>query len=109
MRERPALGVLTGEPDRHTVRDEARERERLRLTPVDSAFEPERLATALELAEQLRMNGEVVRDDEELARSAAENILGHGGVRHAPVLTGRLRSYGVPAVPERRPGARAPP
>ena len=38
MRERAALGVLAGEPDRDPFDEERGERERLRLAPVDAAF-----------------------------------------------------------------------
>ena len=38
VRERAALGVLAGEPDRDPVDEERRERERLRLAPVDAAL-----------------------------------------------------------------------
>ena len=54
VRERAALRVLAGEPDRDPVDEERRERERLRLAPVDAAL-LERLATALELPHELRV------------------------------------------------------
>ena len=49
VRERPALGVLAGEPDRDPLDEERGERERLGLAPVDPAL-LERLAAPLELA-----------------------------------------------------------
>ena len=48
MRERAALRVLAGQPDRDALDQERRERERLGLAPVDPA-RVDRLAAALEL------------------------------------------------------------
>ena len=36
LAEGPALGVLAGEPDRRAERQQRRERERLRVSPVDA-------------------------------------------------------------------------
>jgi hypothetical protein len=54
MRERPAFGVLAGQADRYPLDDQRRERERLRLPPVD-ASSLDRLATTLELRAELGM------------------------------------------------------
>ena len=70
VRERAALRVLAGEPDRHAFGEEGRERERLGLRPVDPALLAERLAPALELLGELGVDGEAVGDGEQLARSA---------------------------------------
>ena len=58
LAERAALGVLAGEPDRHALGQQRRERQRLGVRPVDSALGPERRAAPLELLAQLRMDRE---------------------------------------------------
>ena len=63
--ERPALGVLTGEPDRDPLDEQRREGERLGLAPVDPAL-LERPAPSLELAHELRVRREAVGDAEQL-------------------------------------------
>ena len=65
MRERAALGVLSRQPDRDALDQERAERQRLRLAPVDSTI-LDRLKTAVELAFELRVHGEVLRDDQQL-------------------------------------------
>ena len=51
VRERAALGVLAGEPDRDALDEQAGERERLGLAPVDAAL-LERRRAPLELLER---------------------------------------------------------
>src|SRR6266849_8219099 len=65
MGEGAAFCVLTGQPDRDSLDEQRAERERLGLAPVDPTFldggEP-----ALELPHQLRMDGEVLGDAEQV-------------------------------------------
>ena len=49
MRERAALGVLAGQPDRDALDEQRRERERLGLAPVDASPRSIVCAPALEL------------------------------------------------------------
>src|SRR5262245_64958231 len=96
VREGPALGVLASEPHRDPLDDESAERERLRVTPVDTAF-VERVVAALELARELRMDGEPLGHAEQLSAELAEPVGGHARVdrarsvaRHS-LLVGRRR------------------
>ena len=57
--ERSALGVLAREADRDAFDEQARECERLRLAPVDSA-RVERSHAPLEHLHELRIHGEPV-------------------------------------------------
>ena len=75
VRERPALDVLPGEPDVHTVGEQRRDRKRLGVPPVDLAILGERDAPAFELLGELRERLEVGRpaqhplvQDDELLR-----------------------------------------
>ena len=72
VREGPALGVLAGEPDRDALGEQARERERLGLAPVDPAL-AERLAPALELPQQLRVRPRSPPAARAAARSSASS------------------------------------
>ena len=60
VREGAALGVLAGEPDRDPLAQQRGERERLGVPPVDAAL-LERVAAALELACELRVDREARR------------------------------------------------
>ena len=55
----PRCDVLAGEPDRDAVDEQRRVGERLGVPPVDAAL-VDRGAAALELARELRVDGEVV-------------------------------------------------
>ena len=78
MRERAALGVLAGQANRDALDEQAREGELLRLAPVDPAL-AERRAPALELAGELRMDGEAFRGLEQLVVQLAEPACSDGG------------------------------
>src|SRR5690348_17962172 len=78
VRERAALGVLAGEPDRDPLDEQARERERLGLPPVDSALF-QRLGAPVELFLQLWMNREPFRNGDERAVELAQAVGGDGG------------------------------
>src|SRR5437764_1798651 len=60
VREGAALGVLAGESDRDPLHEQARERERLGLAPVDPAL-LEGLRAAVELLLQLWVDREALR------------------------------------------------
>ena len=77
VRERAALGVLAGEPDRDSVLEERGERERLRVSPVDPAF-AQGLATAFELPCELRVDVEALRYLQELVAELEEPFGGDG-------------------------------
>src|SRR5207342_1026874 len=65
VRERAALGVLAGEPDRNAFFEQRPERERLRVAPVDSTL-AQALSPALELPGELWIDLEAVRHANEL-------------------------------------------
>ena len=87
LRERAALGVLAREPDRDAVDEQRGERERLGLAPVDPAF-VERGPAPLELARELRVDGEALRYAQELVGEAAQAFGGDGGLGSAPTANG---------------------
>ena len=100
VRERAALGVLAGEPDRDSLDEQRTECESLRLAPVDPAF-VDRLEPALQLAHQLRMHREVLRDAQQLIVQLAQPV-GRDG-RDDPVAAGvRDLSLGWRRCAERR-------
>ena len=66
LAERAALGVLAGQTDRVAVAQQRREGERLGVRPVDPLAINERLAPALELLDELGMDGEAVADAQQL-------------------------------------------
>ena len=69
MRERAALGVLAGQADRDPLDEQAGEGELLGLAPVDAAL-VERVAPALELLRELRVDGEALGHARAARRSA---------------------------------------
>ncbi len=73
-----ALRVLSGKPHGDAVDEQRRVRERLRLSPVDPAFD-DRDASPLELARELRVDGEVAWDAQELLVQLDEALGGDGG------------------------------
>ena len=77
VRERAALGVLPGEPDRNPVLEQGGEGQRLGVAPVDPAF-AEALAPALELARELRVHLELVRHLQQLIAELDEAVSGDG-------------------------------
>ena len=79
VREGAPLGVLPREADRDPVLEQRRERQRLRLAPVDTAL-GDRLAPPLELALELRMDGEPGRHREELLVERPQPLVGDGGL-----------------------------
>ena len=85
VRERAALGVLAGEPDRDPVDEQRRHRERFRLAPVDAAL-VERVAAPLELLHQLRVRLEAFRDAQQLLVQRAQPV---GRDRSHDLLFGR--------------------
>ena len=106
VRERAALGVLAREPDRDPVLEQRRERERLGVTPVDPALS-KRVAPALELPGELRVDVEALGDSKQLFVELEEAIRRYrrddGGARV------RSRSVARPAesgAAKRVPGAR---
>ena len=78
VRERAALGVLAGEPDRDPLLEQRRERERLRLPPVDPALD-ERLATPLELRASFGLTVNPSGTRRSCSLSAREPLGGDGG------------------------------
>ncbi len=96
MRERAPLGVLAGETDRNPLDEQARERERLRLSPVDPAL-AHPLAAALELLQQLLIALEALRHLEQLLVQRLQLVRRDGGddgparVGRDPSLPGRAR------------------
>ena len=60
LAEGAALGVLSGEPDRHAFGQQRGERQRLGVGPVDAALRAQRRAAALELLPELGMDGEAL-------------------------------------------------
>ena len=77
--ERPALGVLAGEADRHALGEQRGERERLGVGPVDAAVLAERGAPALELLDELRVDGEALGGGQELVVERAQLVGRDGG------------------------------
>ena len=88
VREGAALGVLACQPDGNAFHEERRERERLGLSPVDSPGRiraGHRRHAAPELAGELRMDREALRDGEQLLVQLAEALgRDRGGDRGAP-------------------------
>ena len=76
--EGAALGVLAGEADRDALDEQARERERLGLAPVDAAG-VERLDPPLEHLHELRVDGEALRHVDELGRELSEPVFRDAG------------------------------
>jgi hypothetical protein len=75
LRERAALGVLAGETDGDALDEEAGERERLGLAPVDESIgRLEGRSASLELPCELGMHGEPVRSREQLAVEGLEDV-----------------------------------
>ena len=65
LAERAALDVLAGQADRVALGQQRREGELLGVGPVDAAVVAERLAAALELLDELGVDGEAVGDGEQ--------------------------------------------
>ena len=78
MRERSALRVLAGEPDRDPLHEQRRKRQSLRLPPVDGSL-VQGLRPPVELAGELGMDGEPVGRLEELVVQRAQLLRGNGG------------------------------
>ena len=92
LRERPALGVLPGQPDRDAFHEQAGKRERLAVAPVDLAsLQP--IAAPLELPLELRMDGEAVGDAQELLVQRSEPV-GLDCGRYLGALRRWVRSLG---------------
>ena len=68
LAERAAGRVLAGQADGHALGEQRRERERLGVAPGDAAVLAERLAAAVELGHQLRVDGEARRAPSAAAR-----------------------------------------
>ena len=66
MRERPALHILPGNPDRHAVGEKRCKSERLCMAPVDSACIPHRLTTTTQCLRELAVRLEALRPREQL-------------------------------------------
>jgi hypothetical protein len=88
VRERAALSVLSREPDRDALDEQAGVGERLGLPPVDPAVD-DGVAAPLELARQLRVDREVLGDGEKLGVQLAQAISRDRG--DDPLRRGRLR------------------
>ena len=73
---------------------QARERERLCLTPVDAAVGAERLPAALELACELRVDREAVGDGQQPLVQVVEHVRADGGGRYSAVNAVALRRVG---------------
>ena len=101
VRERAALGVLAGETDRDALDEQARERKRLGLAPVDAAG-VERLGSPLEHLHELRIDGETLRHVDELGLQLAQPFCGHTGLDRG--LGGDRRVLAVPGLRRRREG-----
>ena len=69
MAERPALGVLTGEPDRRPLADQRGERETFGEPPIDFALAGERRLTSAELRRQFPIDREALGPISETAKS----------------------------------------
>ena len=78
MRERASLGVLAGEPDRNALGEQARERQRLALAPVDPT-RAKRLAPPLELLESFGVRLEALGQREQLLVQRLEPLRRDGG------------------------------
>ena len=103
--ERAALGVLAGEPDRRALGQQRGVGQRLGVRPVDAAVGAERLAPALELLDELGVDGEALGDPQQLVVERAQALGATAAVdlgrRRAVelVLAGRL----LTCRPPRRP------
>ena len=87
LAERAANGVLPREADRRPVPQERGEREKLGVAPVDGRLvSVERDGPSLELARQLRMNGEAIRDGSQAGVRLAELLERHRGLRLGRLL-----------------------
>src|SRR5215204_6479257 len=73
MGEGAPLGVLAREPDRDPLDEQAGERERLRMAPVDAA-RVERLGSPLEHLDELRVDGEALGHVDELRRELSQTF-----------------------------------
>ena len=82
VRERAALRVLARDSHGRALLDQAPERERLGERPVDPAVGTEHVAAALELGQELGMNREVRRDDQELVVQRLEPVARNRGLGH---------------------------
>src|SRR5262245_51291238 len=96
VRERAALGVLPGEADRDPLDEQASERERFRLSPVDAAL-VEGFDSPLEHLHELRIDRESFRDADELVLELAEAFGGDArldrglGARRRALAARRIR------------------
>src|SRR5215218_552539 len=77
MGECPPLRVLAGQADGRPLEHETSERKRLRMRPVDAALRADCLAPSLQLAGELRVDGEAVRDPEERLVQLLEPLAGN--------------------------------
>src|SRR5439155_20008715 len=77
VREGAALGVLAGETDRDALDQQACERERFGLAPVDAAL-LEGLRAPIELLLQLRMDRELFGHGDERPVELAQPLGGYG-------------------------------
>src|SRR3954447_10003076 len=86
VRKGAALSVLAGEADRDPLNEQACERQRLSLTPIDAAL-VESLAAAVELLLQLGMDREALRHGDERLVELAQPAGRDGGddLRPGPV------------------------
>jgi len=78
VREGAALRVLSAQPNRRPSTSSGREREALRLAPVDAAF-LDRDGAPRELLRQLRVDGEALRHGEQLRVQLAQPVGRHRG------------------------------
>ncbi len=105
LRERAALRVLAGQPDRDALGQQRRERQRLGMRPHDPGLgpaHPERLAPLIELLDELRVHGEPVRHGQELLVEHLEPVggdrrldLGRGGAVELVLAGGVLDLLGL--------------
>ena len=76
LAERAALGVLAGQAQRRALGEQRRERQRLRVRPVDVRLRRrallQRLAPAIELFDHLRVHGEAVGHAQQLLAQLAQ-------------------------------------
>src|SRR4051794_3735095 len=72
--ERPALGVLAGQPDGHALGEQRGEGEDLGVGPVDPALLAERRAPAVELLDELRVHREALGGGEQLVVELAQRV-----------------------------------
>src|SRR5204862_4713536 len=80
LAEGTALGILSGQTNGRALAQQRRERQRLRVCPLD-AFLGGESAAALQLLVELRMNREAVRHREQGVVEGGEAVRVHGGRR----------------------------